>query len=93
MGPDALLFHRMKRGETEAVDQFVEKYYPLVLRYCRLHIRDPGYAEDAAQETFARFFQALPRYRHQGKAANYLYVIAGNLYHFGERTGEDHAAL
>lgn len=79
MDPDALLFQRMKLGEPAAVDQFVEKYYPLVLRYCRLRIRDPGYAEDAAQETFARFFQTFPRYRHQGKAANFLYVIAGNL--------------
>ncbi|MGN0976803.1 MAG: RNA polymerase sigma factor, partial [Faecousia sp.] len=30
------------------------------------------------QETFARFFRTLPNYQHYGKAANYLYVIAGN---------------
>lgn len=79
MDPDRLLLQRMKLGDEAAIDRFVEKYYPLILRCCRAHIRDRGYAEDAAQETFARFFQSLPRYRHYGKAANYLYVIAGNL--------------
>lgn len=56
----------------------MEKYYPAILRYCRLHIDDYGYAEDMAQETFARFFRTLRQYRHYGKAANYLYAIAAN---------------
>ena len=79
MDADFLLLHRMRHGDDQAIEDFVRKYYPMILRYCRLHIQDTGYAEDLTQETFARFFRTLSQYQHYGKAANYLYVIAGNL--------------
>lgn len=79
MDPDLRLLQRMNRGDDEAIETFVRKYYPQILKYCHYHLRDTHYAEDAAQEVFARFFSSLDRYRHYGKAANYLYVIAGNL--------------
>ena len=61
------------------MDQFVLKHYPKIYQYCLLRVRDHGYAEDLTQETFLKFFQAFERYKHYGKALNYLYVIAGNL--------------
>ena len=73
---DDLLVQKMRMGDERALDAFVTKYYPAILKYCRLHIDDYSYAEDMAQETFARFFRTLKQYRHYGKAANYLYVIA-----------------
>ena len=76
---DFLLIQRMRLGDEEAVEQFVRKHYPAILRYCRLHAGDAGYGEDLAQETFERFFRSLGQYRHSGKALNYLYVIAGNV--------------
>ena len=79
MDNDFLLLHRMRQGDETAIEEFVRKYYPLILRYCRLHLWDAGEAEDVTQEVFARFFRTLPQYQHYGKAANYLYVIAGNL--------------
>ena len=79
MDADFLLLHRMRHGDDQAIEDFVRKYYPMILRYCQLHIQDLGYAEDLTQETFARFFRTLNQYQHYGKAANYLYVIAGNL--------------
>ena len=79
MDSDYPLICRMKCGDEQAIDAFVRKHYPSILRYCHLHIHDPGYAEDMTQETFARFFHTLPQYRHYGKAINYLYVIAANL--------------
>lgn len=78
MDSDFLLLQRMKIGDERAIDAFVHKYYPIILRYCSLHIRDSGYAEDITQETFEHFFRTLDGYRHYGKAANYLYVIAAN---------------
>ncbi len=78
MDIDDLLVLKMRGGDEKALETFVEKYYPAILRYCRLHIDDYGYAEDMAQETFARFFRTLRQYRHYGKAANYLYAIAAN---------------
>jgi len=79
MDADFILLHRMRNGDEQAIEDFVRKYYPMILRYCHLHIRDTNYAEDLTQETFARFFRTLNQYQHYGKAANYLYVIAGNL--------------
>lgn len=79
MDADFLLLHRMKHGDDQAIEDFVRKYYPMILRYCHLHIQDTSYAEDLTQETFVRFFRTLNQYQHYGKAANYLYVIAGNL--------------
>lgn len=78
MDPDYLLVQRMRMGDERALEAFVNKYYPAILKYCHMHIDDYGYAEDMAQETFARFFRTLKQYRHYGKAANYLYVIAAN---------------
>ena len=79
MDSDFLLIHRMKNGDDTAIETFVRKYYPVILRYCHLHIQDQGYAEDATQEVFARFFRTLSQYQHYGKALNYLYVIAANV--------------
>lgn len=79
MDTDFLLIHRMKNGDDQAIEIFVRKYYPSILRYCHLHIQDHGYAEDATQEVFARFFRTLSQYQHYGKALNYLYVIAANI--------------
>ena len=79
MDADFLLLRRMHQGEEMAIEEFVRKYYPLILRYCRLHLWDDSFAEDVTQEVFARFFRSLPQYRHYGKLPNYLYVIAGNL--------------
>lgn len=79
MDGDFLLLRRMPNGDDQAIESFVRKYYPKILRYCHLHIKDSGFAEDLTQETFARFFRTLHQYQHYGKAANYLYVIAGNL--------------
>lgn len=79
MDADLLLIHRMKNGDDQAIETFVRRYYPVILRYCRLHIRDSGDAQDMTQETFARFFRTLDRFQQYGKAANYLYVIAKNV--------------
>ena len=79
MDADFRLLSQMKREEEEAIECFVRKYYPSILQYCHYHLQEIHDAEDLTQETFARFFASLDRYKHYGKAANYLYVIAGNL--------------
>lgn len=78
MDSDFLLIQKMKMGNVQAIDMFVQKYYPPILKYCHLHIKDYGYAEDMAQETFERFFRTFHNYQHYGKAVNFLYVIAAN---------------
>lgn len=76
---DFLLVQKMRMGNEKAFESFVAKYYPAILKYCQIHIRDYGYAEDMTQETFTRFFRTFNQYKHYGKAANYLYVIAANV--------------
>lgn len=78
MDSDFLLIQKMKSGDDTAIELFVHKYYPKILQYCHLHIRDYNDAEDLTQETFERFFRTFGEYQHYGKAVNYLYVIAAN---------------
>ncbi|MCH5344910.1 MAG: RNA polymerase sigma factor [Acetatifactor sp.] len=79
MDIDFLLIQKMKRGDENAFDVFVHKYYEEILKYCSYHCDNISYAEDLTQETFVRFFAKLSDYRYMGKTKNYLYTIAGNL--------------
>ena len=79
MDIDFLLLQRMKRGDENAFDVFVRKYYKEILNYYNYHCPDTSTAEDLTQETFLRFFEKLSDYRYMGKTKNYLYTIAGNL--------------
>lgn len=76
MDADFRLLSQMKRGEEEAIECFVRKYYPSILQYCHYHLQEIHDAEDLTQETFARFFASLDRYKHYGKAANYAFYPA-----------------
>ena len=79
MDIDFVLIQKMKRGDEEAFDLFIRKYYKEILKYCSYHCGNKSYAEDLTQETFVRFFAKLSEYRYMGKTKNYLYTIAGNL--------------
>lgn len=79
MDSDFLLIMKMKRGEDDAFEKFVRKYYGEILKYCTFRCFNTEYAEDLTQETFLRFFSNLPDYRYKGKTKNFLYTIAGNL--------------
>lgn len=79
MDADFLLIRNMEKGNEDAFDKFVRKYYEDILKYCCYHCSDLEYAEDLAQETFIHFFTKLSDYRHIGKTKNFLYTIAGNL--------------
>ena len=79
MDRDFLLIARIRLGDDRAIEEFVGEYYPMILRYCRLHTTNRCDAEDLTQETFEKFFRSLGQYQHRGKAANYLYTIAGNV--------------
>ncbi|MDO4482167.1 MAG: RNA polymerase sigma factor [Bacillota bacterium] len=78
MNADFLMIQKMRAGDQNSIDRFVEKYYPAIYKYCRLQVKDSYTAEDLTQETFIRFFESLERYKHSGKTMNYLYVIASN---------------
>ncbi len=80
MDADYILIKKMRRGDDEAFNRFIGKYYEDILRYCVYHCSgDPEDAKDLAQNTFLRFFEEFSTYEHRGKPKNFLYTIARNL--------------
>lgn len=79
MDSDEWLIQRIRKGDDFAIEEFVRKYYPMIMTYCSKRVRDSNLAEDITQETFEHFFRSLSLYKHYGKIKNYLYTIAGNL--------------
>jgi RNA polymerase sigma factor (sigma-70 family) len=76
---DFFLIRKMKKGDESAVNDFITQYYGEIYKYCYYKLSDKLKAEDITQDTFVNFFKHLNSYIHNGKAKNYLYVIAGNL--------------
>ena len=37
---DEWLIRKIKRGDDFAINEFVEKYYPIILNYCKKRVRD-----------------------------------------------------
>lgn len=64
MDEDSRLIRAMHAGSDEAIESFVRKYYPQIYSYCLRRLPSPADAEDAAQETFERFFRGFESYRH-----------------------------
>lgn len=88
MDEDYFLIRKMKKSNEIALEAFVQKHYPHILKYCYRSLNGSTLAEDITQETFENFFRNLHRYEHSGKARNFLYTIAGNLCtnHYRHRT-------
>ena len=79
MDADFLLIQKIKKGNEQAMDQFVLKHYPKIYQYCLLRVRDHGYAEDLTQETFLKALLSLDQSHTNMRA--WLYTVARNLYY------------
>lgn len=77
--PDAELMLRVKRGDTAAFEELVDKYKQPVLNLCYRTIRDQTEAEDLAQNVFVQVFKSADRYRVEAKFTTWLFTIARNL--------------
>jgi len=66
------------RGDDDAFTHLVETYQTPVYNLCYRMLGDPQEAEDAAQETFWRAYQALKRYDQQRSFATWLLSIAAH---------------
>jgi RNA polymerase sigma-70 factor, ECF subfamily len=77
---DATLIARVKGGDLEAYGELYQRYLEPIYRYLRLRVSDDRHAEDLAEITFIRAFEALHRYHHRGHAFSaFLFQIARNL--------------
>ena len=59
---DEQLAQRALRGDREAFDELVRRYYPRVLGLCRRLLGDREAARDAAQESLLRAYRKLHLY-------------------------------
>lgn len=76
---DERLIRRIKSGDTNALDELIQKYYNDIYTYCYRKLGNQQNAQDVAQEVFLHFCRDFDTYTQMGKCKNYLYVIAHNL--------------
>ena len=77
--PDDAVVGRARSGEPAAFEELVRKYQAGVYGYLFRMCHNAADAEDLAQETFIRAWQALPRFRQESSFKTWLYRIATNL--------------
>lgn len=76
---DRDLVDRAREGDQEAFGQLVRRHQPRIYRLALHMLRDRAEAEDVAQESFIRAYQALARFDGRSEAYTWLYRITVNL--------------
>jgi RNA polymerase sigma-70 factor, ECF subfamily len=76
---DRDLVDRARQGDLEAFGQLVRRHQPRIHRLAVHMLRDRAEAEDIAQETFIRAYQALARFDGRSEPYTWFYRIAVNL--------------
>src|SRR5258708_6630400 len=77
--PDASLMLRVKRGDTEAFAELVDKYKQPVMNLVFRLLRDATEAEDLAQGVFVQVYKSAHRYEVSARFSTWLFTIARNL--------------
>ena len=77
--PDAVLMRRVKRGDTRAFAELVDKYKQPVINFLTRTLRDETEAEDLAQNVFVQVYRSARRYRESARFTTWLFTIARNL--------------
>ncbi len=76
---DEDLVRRARDGDRAAFDLIVTRYRKEIYRIARRITGDHGEADDLAQETFCRAWQALPGFRGEASCRTWLCRIVTNL--------------
>ena len=72
---DSALVVLVAEGNEKAFAEILRRHQDAVYGFALRMLNDPQEAEDAAQETFLRFFRAAGRYRHGASLRAYLLKI------------------
>ncbi len=77
---DEAAVRRVLAGEVDAFEQIVVRWQGprvnLAYRFCR----DPGVAEEMAQEAFLKVFRGLGKFRQEARFSTWLFSVATNHY-------------
>jgi RNA polymerase sigma-70 factor (ECF subfamily) len=73
------LIERIVSGETQAFELLVREHHRRILGLCLSLVRDTALAEDAAQESFLRAYNALGDFENRSSFSTWLSRIAANL--------------
>jgi RNA polymerase sigma-70 factor (ECF subfamily) len=73
------LIERCREGDEQAFRELVEHYKGLVFALVARSIKDPGRAEEVAQDVFVRVYRGLPSFRGESRISTWIYRIVVNL--------------
>jgi len=80
MDDDLSLLDQFRKGDTNAFNGLIEKYYTKVLNLVyRFYGCERHEAEDIAQEVFLRVYRGLERFEGRSSFFTYLYRVTMNL--------------
>jgi RNA polymerase sigma factor (sigma-70 family) len=75
---DAALIEKVKKGDTQAFRQLVDKYKDVSLSLACSILKDKEKAEDVLQDVFIKVFQKASSFKHQSAFSSWLYRIVVN---------------
>lgn len=76
MSLDQILVENIRSGNTDAWQQFIDRFEGRLLAYVGSRLLDRSHAEDIVQETFIGFLNSLPNYDCARPLESYLFSIA-----------------
>jgi RNA polymerase sigma-70 factor (ECF subfamily) len=77
--PDAELMLGFQAGDQGAFRRLFDRHKGRVIHFCYRFCGQPALAEELAQETFLRVYQAADRYRPRARFQTWLFKIATNV--------------
>jgi RNA polymerase sigma factor (sigma-70 family) len=75
---DIRLIERIRKGDSEAFRQLVERHKDISLSLSFSILKDKALAEDALQEAFIKVFRKLHTFNHKAAFSTWLYRIVVN---------------
>ena len=76
--PDLHILEAAQRGDRDAMTKLLTPWNDPIFGFLLNALRHRADAEDAAQETFIRVVNGLPRYEHRGEFRAWIFRIARN---------------
>ncbi|MBV9914520.1 MAG: sigma-70 family RNA polymerase sigma factor [Sinobacteraceae bacterium] len=75
---EAAIVGRLRRGDERAFEWLVQQHHTTLVRLALHYVRDPGLAEEVAQETWVHVLRGLPRFGFRSSLKTWISRIAMN---------------